>query len=102
MWLFDPPPGSRPLVNTLLVFDKTNKSRYLRNFLKEEVNQSAVEIEFNADNSEIKNIIASGVANVSRLLDFPVLIIPNSYQKINVTILPSTTSDSNENDSVKG
>ena len=61
--------------------------------MKEEVNESAAAIEFNAEENEIVKSIASGGAKILRLLNLPVSIIPKSYQETNVTILACASSN---------
>ena len=66
------------LLKNNIVVNEVNKTHHLHSIIKEEVNvETTWKFKFNADNSEIKNIISTGGVNILVLLDFPLSTKPD-------------------------
>ena len=82
------------LVNKILVINNSNETRHLRSIIKEEVNKKLNgKFQFNADSSEIKNLVRSDGVNMLDILDCPLSSISKELKEMKVTIMPSSSNE---------
>ena len=89
---------SKPLIDKLFIVDEATGARYLRDLIKDAVNEKYDKIEFDAKDGEIQKIVGNGGTDLSALLDHPSNLVPAQFNTLHVTIIPSGAVDDKDND----
>ena len=81
--------SSKPLIDKLFIVDEATGAKYLRDLIKDAVNEKDDKIEFDAKDGEIQTIVGNGGTDLSALLDHPSNLVPAQFNTLHVTIIPS-------------
>ena len=81
--------ASKPLIDKLFIMDEATGAKYLRDLIKDAVNEKDDKIDFNAKDGEIQKIVGNGGTDLSALLDHPSNLVPAQFNTLHVTIIPS-------------
>ena len=84
--------SSKPLIDKLFIVDEATGAKYLRDLIKDAVNEKDDKIEFDAKDGEIQKIVGNGGTDLSALLDHPSNLVPAQFNTLHVTIIPSGTA----------
>lgn len=88
--------SKKPAVDKLLILDDETGATPLRTLLREAVLEKHGELQFNAEDEEIKTIIGTGGTDLTALLDHPTKILPTQYDTILATIFPAAAVEADE------
>ena len=83
--------SSKPLIDKLFIVDEATGARYLRDLIKDAVNEKDDKIEFNAKDGETKKIVGNGGTDLSALLDHPSNLVPAQFNTPSLTLKEQTT-----------
>jgi len=81
-----------PTVNKLLILDDETGTTPLRSILREAVLEKLGELQFKAEDEEIKTIIGTGGTDLTALLDHPSKLLPEHFDTIHATIIPAAAA----------